>query len=434
MSTVTPAIIFKMQYDYPSKSKPNSQFKSYLDYIDRDEAKEKSVEIKNEDPIDFKNNEINLGNENLYRYYMDYMGDEKKNGQLFDEYTDSLKGNALEIKRDLFTEAEQKGSPLWESVFSFDNEWLEEQNLYDPKTHWVNENVMKDYIRNSVEKIINNEKLVSPVWTASFHYNTDNIHVHIATVELEPDHLPLVHGQNKKTKKLLYDEDGKPIYHRKGSWKESTFEKAKSTMINQIVDRTKEYKRIDELIRHSNHSAKTIDLRHIQDIKELFVEAMDRLPDDLSQWQYGYNSVDEARPYIDEITEIYLETYHKDEMEELRGLLDEQVEINEKLYGSESNYKQYKVNKLNDLKSKMGNAVLTEMRNLKQGKFQQRKKEGNKKTLPSFNYKNKKNRSASYEMNKAIFQLNKALKKSFHEHKVDRNIEEFDRMLEGYDL
>ena len=36
-------------------------------------------------------------------------------------------------------------------------------------------------------------------------------------------------------------------------------------------------------------------------------------------------------------------------------------------------------------------------------------------------------------MKQATFQLNRAMRKSFHEHQKDKNIAEFDRMLEGYD-
>lgn len=91
-------------------------------------------------------------------------------------------------------------------------------------------------------------------------------------------------------------------------------------------------------------------------------KAISLLPHDMKQWQYGYNSVDKARPYINEIVKIYLDTYHKDDIRKLNELLDEQVDISKELYGEGSNYKQYKKTKLDDLKKRMGNAVLAEMR------------------------------------------------------------------------
>lgn len=42
---------------------------------------------------------------------------------------------------------------------------------------------------------------------------------------------------------------------------------------------------------------------------------MNSLPEDRKQWRYGYKSINEARPYIDEITNIYLEQFHADEVD-----------------------------------------------------------------------------------------------------------------------
>ncbi|WP_254843961.1 relaxase MobL [Virgibacillus dokdonensis] len=53
---------------------------------------------------------------------------------------------------------------------------------------------------------------------------------------------------------------------------------------------------------------------------------------------------------------------HATEMQELNQLLDEQVEISKRLYGEDSKHEAYKQTKINDLKKRMGNAVLTEMR------------------------------------------------------------------------
>lgn len=86
------------------------------------------------------------------------------------------------------------------------------------------------------------------IWTSYFHYNKDNIHVHVATVQLDPTYLLLVHGQYKKTKELLFDEQGEPILQRRGWGKDKTRMAVRSSVASQIVDRSKAYKRIDDLI------------------------------------------------------------------------------------------------------------------------------------------------------------------------------------------
>lgn len=88
--------------------------------------------------------------------------------------------------------------------------------------------------------------------------------------------------------------------------------------------------------------------------KKLYMLALAQLPNDLRQWKYGYESVNDARPYIDEMVSIYLETNHATEMQELNQLLDEQVDISKRLYGEDSKHEAYKQTKLNDLKKRMG--------------------------------------------------------------------------------
>lgn len=216
--------------------------------------------------------------EGVFHGYMDYMKDEMKNGQLFSVVEDIIKEERLEEVRELYAQAEEKGSPLWKDVLSFDNDWLEEQGLYKGETHWLNEKKMKEIVRGAMNKMIEEEKMHDPIWTASFHYNTDNIHVHIATVELDPSHLPLVHGQDKETKELLFDEQGEPILQRRGWRKDKTRMAVRSSVANQIVDRSKAYKRIDELIRDTATKTKTIDLMEVQEVSHLFEQTLQYLP------------------------------------------------------------------------------------------------------------------------------------------------------------
>lgn len=409
---------------------PHSKaYQGYMKYIDREEAK--------------ANNEMSrssIGKE--FKFYMDYMGDEEKEGHLFNESFDYLTERQKNEIAKWFSEAEQKGSPMWQDVISFDNDWLEEQGLYNSKTHWLNERVMKDVVRNAMSKMIEVEKMRSPVWTASFHYNTDNIHVHMATVEMNPEYLKKVSVIDKET--------GLPMEQYRGKRKQGTLDQMKSVVANKILDRTTEYKRIDELIRDNARQIKEVNIAHLEETKKLFLQAMELLPDDLRQWKYGYQTVNNARPYIDQITEIYLNTYHKEEMDELIAKLDEQVQISERLYGSDSNYEEYKQNKLDDLKRRMGNAVLTEMRKVRKGEYDKgsiartnfeeyKRKSGVKKERkssrrpPSFYYRNFKRNDVLRQLGSAMFHLNRAMRKSFHEHQKDRNIQEFDRMLDGYE-
>lgn len=425
MNDVRPGIVLKTKFVLPH----SKEYEGYVKYIDRDEAK-LNIELgKSGKAHDFA----------VFHSYMDYMGDEEKEGHLFTATHNQLTDAQKKALRKVFTTAEKKESPMWQDVISFDNEWLEEQGLYDSKIHWLNEDAMKDIVRAAMDKMISEEKMKSPVWTASFHYNTDNIHVHIATIEQEPSYLQRVSVMDKET--------GKVVEQYRGKRKQDTLDRMKAEVANKIVDRTPAYQKIDELIRGTVTKKQSFNVAQFEETAELFEQALVALPDDLRQWQYGYQTINAARPYIDKITDIYLAAFHKDEMEELTNVLDEQVLLAERLYGADSKHKQYKQNKLADLRKRMGNAVLQELREYKKRELQgngysKQKGESVKhtaermyqvdtptvqsKSLPMLYYQTKSN-----DLRVAIFHLNKALRKTYHEHQKDRNLAEFDRMLEG---
>src|SRR5699024_12711466 len=78
-------------------------------------------------------------------------------------------------------------SSMCEGVFSFDNDWLERQGVYNSESHTVDETKMRSSVRETMQTMLAAERMQqSAIWTASLHYNTDNIHVHIATVEPHP--------------------------------------------------------------------------------------------------------------------------------------------------------------------------------------------------------------------------------------------------------
>src|SRR5699024_12651689 len=86
-----------------------------------------------------------------------------------------------------FQVAQQNESPMWQDVISFDNDWLGKQGVYNSENHTVDETKMRSIVREKMQTMLAAERMQqSAIWTASLHYNTDNIHVHIATVERHP--------------------------------------------------------------------------------------------------------------------------------------------------------------------------------------------------------------------------------------------------------
>src|SRR5699024_12433665 len=107
-----------------------------------------------------------------------------------------------------------------------------------------------------------------------------------------------------------------------------TLDKMKSKVANCILDRVNERNKIDELLRGTVRYKKDnqISLASFRKTNELFKEAIKRLQEDRKQWRNGYESINEERRYMDEITNIYLEQFHAEEMEEIVTSLYEEVE------------------------------------------------------------------------------------------------------------
>lgn len=332
----------------------NKKFKKYINYMGRDEA------IRNE-------------YFNRYSIYEDYMGNPEKTTGLFDFNSNCMSKEEKEYAQKLFEQAQQNGSVMWQDVFSFDNKWLEEQGLYDPLTGSLDENKIKNAVRKAIDYSLEKKDMKdTAIWNGAIHYNTDNIHIHVAICEPNPKTT-----RGKRTQKTL--------------------DKMKSVFVNELLNSRENYKDINNSIRNeiidSNKKVKD------KKLKRLAKKVIKNLPDDKRQWHYGYNTMKEANKYLDEMTQYYIKTYKRKEYEELLEKLDKQEQILKEAYGEggREKYKDYKQNKIDELYQRMGNAFLTEIKNIQLE---------NKKT---YNKPFKKRYNKTILSKKDINRINKAL-------------------------
>lgn len=318
----SPAVVFVSRF-VQAKDKI---FSSYIDYIDRDEATRA-----------YKFDEFSL--------YNDYMGNPEKLGSLFTADKDYLSKEEKENLKDKFRLAQRNGSLMWQDVFSFDNEWLMEHGYYDEKTHTLDEEKIRSAVRRCMNNHIDKCNMDTALWSASFHYNTGNIHVHIATVEL-------TNNPRKRGKRT-----------------EAELSKMKSNFINELRHREKEYQKINELIRENIVKDREKFVSSDDKVlKEKTLELLKKLPSNKRYWQYGYNKINNIKPLIDGISKYYIQTYHKEDYKELmKRLTIEELEL-KRIYGEgqegkeKGRYKDYKKNKEQELLKKMGNSILRELR------------------------------------------------------------------------
>ncbi|WP_010652039.1 MobP2 family relaxase [Oceanobacillus massiliensis] len=415
---MSPAVVLRSKFVTPR----SSTFNDYINYMDREDAKQ---HVKMDTSSD-KENDFDV-----FYHFMDYMDDDEKQGELFTSSKDRLNDKEKQTVKEQFQLAQQNESPMWQDVISFDNEWLAKQGLYNSTTHTVDETKMRGVVRETMQAMLQAEGMQqSAIWTASLHYNTDNIHVHVATVEPHPTRERMnVFDKESNTWQEEYRAKRKP----------KTLDKMKSKVANVILDRTHERNKVDELLRGTIRYKKenNISLSSFQKTETLFKEAMNHLPDDRKQWRYGYQSINEARPYIDEITKVYLEQFHPEEIQALKTKLDEEVDVMKEMYGEESDYQQYKDTKLDDLKKRMGNAILTEMRAVdKEERVSDFKQ---KIAIRQFHALEKENQQSFFQryngkenpsLHVSVIRLKQAMRKTFHDYKRERDIDEFDQMMD----
>ena len=308
--------------------------------------------------------------------YLDYSGrtnatDKEKNiehkkrrkqskalhSSFFTSNTDNLSETELDELRFLFDLAQENKSVLWNIVYSFDNDWLESEGLFNKKTKELDELKMKEAIRRAMNYSMENLNIKeSAIWSANIHYDTDNIHVHIGMCEPIPTRQ---RGYiSKKIKNTM-----------------------KSKVINHLLNFDEEYKEINKIIRTDLvKSVKENDIYKELKMRRLINEVIKNLPSDSRHWHYRYNTMKESNKYLDELTKYYIYNYRHEEYKELIGKLDKQEERIKHIYGEQSiSYKNYKKNKIDELYARMGNKFLSEIKELlKEEKEKYNKENGNK--------------------------------------------------------
>ncbi|MCP8916900.1 relaxase MobL, partial [Clostridium perfringens] len=274
-----------------------------------------------------------------YSAYNNYMGNPEKIGSLFTKDKHSLTEKEVKKLKKDFDKAQSNGSNMWQEVFSFDNEFLEANGLYDSENGALDEEKIQEATRRAMEELSKREGFKDLTWSASLHYNTDNIHVHIASVEINPS-------------------------RERGKFKPKTLYNMKSSFVNSLLDKQKDLDKINLLIRDNLiQGKKEMSFKEDIEMRKMVKEIVQKLPSDKRQWHYNYNSMQEVRPLIDNLTKYYIETYKKDEFKELVDRLEKEDKFYKEVYGKRKvETTTYKDNKIQDLYTRMGNTILKEIK------------------------------------------------------------------------
>lgn len=348
MGKIKVGVVVVTEFCRPS----DNRFQGYIDYINRSKA------IRNK-------------NTAKYNLYQDYMGNPNKTSGLFTSEKDNLSEDEKMQLKEIFEQAQSNESVMWQTVISFDNRWLKQNGIISENDDAIDEAKLKEVARGGVNRMLEAEKLDNAVWSGAIHFNTDNIHIHIATVEPVPmrekkeyTQYEYAYQNGKRIRKPILDENGKPLtkMEYKGRFKPKSIEKCKSYVVNELVNDKENNIKINQIIRDSIVKQKSEHpLVQDEELVKLFEDLYQKMPDcNRNLWNYNNPIMARLRANIDNISTNYLEKYHSDEFKELRERINTQEEVYKQAYGDSK--KDYGKNKMKDLYTRLGNAILKEIK------------------------------------------------------------------------
>lgn len=349
------------------------EFATYIDYIDRDNA----ARAENSDKYDLFNN------------YLEYMGNDEKSAEkdlkqsnLFTRNSDDLSLDKKKHLKQTFQMAQDNGSNMWQTVISFDNEYLKLCGVMSADG-LIDEGKLMSSSRKAIDKMLDAENLTNAIWSAAIHYNTDNIHVHVASVEPTPMREKKLYRQwekdesgsiktrindeGKKVKIPLLDSSGNQIIKEgyKGSFKESSIKVLKSCMSSELENDKETSIQINSLIRGLVSDVKDKSLRNVPEFEEQFMQLYQKIKAtgvERRYWNYNQNNLAEIKPFIFDLSELFIKKYHEYDYADLISQLEKKQGLFAMSYGGDNKYMENKLyNKKDGLYTRLGNAILKEL-------------------------------------------------------------------------
>lgn len=338
-----PGIIFTTAYKTPHNweakvaSHKRGGASSKRDVVSYIGNKTKDIEKSEYEPVlTLDNDDTNLeGLKDINDYdFVKYLTNEKKAFQdsgSFDLDNLKLSDEEIDLKKKSFNDSQENGSHLWLGVFSFTDEFLEENLIKAGKN--IRTDLLNQYGQIATLEFVekNNLDLENVNVMCAFHYNTEHIHMHMAVCEKEP------------TK-------------ARGKIAEETIKATKSKMANQIDNNnTDYYKRIDILKKQIKNNFSLT-----EDLEPLYDSVRDSLP---REGRVSYNSKNlslNTKKNLDLMIDSIL-SEDEDYIEFEKEIKFYNDKVARDKYGGQNN--DYFENKKKDLYTEIGNTIIKEMIN-----------------------------------------------------------------------
>lgn len=275
------------------------------------------------------------------------------------------KDDVRDIKKSVVS-AKENGSVMFQDVVSFDNDFLEQEGLYNKKNGDLNEEALYLATKGMMDTLIKKEKLVNSFWFATIHRNTDHIHIHTTLME------------EKNTREVI---NYKGVEQARGKRKQSSLDEMLFKFGSTILDRTTKFERLSQLRKEIPFELKEetkgmlskIYQKHNQKSENNLEKKIEELIEIIPTTTKGYNALPKGtQNKIDEVTEYMTKnSSKKKEYDETTKLLDN---LYQSVYGNKYEKNSFYNNRQQDFNERVGNAIVLQIKNSK--KQQESIKEG----------------------------------------------------------
>lgn len=395
------SIILKSKFETGKNSKRNhmSELQKFVDYIARQEAIRQDdldyVYSENElnelarieralEKIDEETDQPVIQDIRQMEKYIEYMTRKKAilenedneivNGAFSNNKRFITKKDVKEIKESVI-EAKNNQSVMFQDVISFQNDFLEREGYYDSKSGELNENVLYEATKGMMEKLKDKEDLNDPFWFATIHRNTDNIHIHVTCME------------RQNTREMMEYEG---VLQARGKRKQSTLDDMIFKFGSKMLDRANEFERISSLRKDVPLEIKdTVKHNLIQmyvennSIKDQRLEKyLKELKEEIPITTRGYNELpQETKDKVNIVTEhLTKDNPKRKEYDDMTKKIDQ---LYQDTYGKRYEPNEFYENRKADFNARMGNAVVSQIKLMKQSEEKDLKGDDLKKYLNS---------------------------------------------------
>ena len=382
-------------------------YTKYLSYMSREYALKKKEKLS---PAEEK--ELHMVHKKLAGY-SENQEEEKalqSNLGLFSIDKETMTVEDMLDARERIQAAQSNGSVLYQDVISFDMDFLIKRSLYDPETEQLDESRLRQAGIKMMEQMFKDESIPSGYWFAAIHRNTEHVHIHFATVE------------SRNTRQIRnVKRDGIPCREPQGKRKQPTIDAMKSKFATTLTDRTSQLTRISDLRNTLYQSVKEAYSMNKEQLEEaeLLGDIYSGLPENKKDWRYAVVPAS-TREKIDRLTDSLMSD-NPDYIEYV-SLVEAEGRYRKKLYGeSKREDKDYAENQKKDIKARLGNSLLKELKQDVNKMEYVRKAYSKKSGVAESNPKGRSRKPAFSKYN--LYHLKRALNDDYEKWRAEKDYE-----------